>query len=347
MAPVFSIGIPTFNRCHFLRESLAAATQQSLPGIEVIVSDDASNDETKELVEGCKSHVVYHRNEKNIGSVANFRKVFELSHGSLFSWLQDDDLIHEDFARRASEAFQRFPNLKAYLTFAFATGLPNCLLGAWTYGPPCGGHWMRKDGLQKIPGTVVPPLSLFVTVGYAPTAAFERRALALAVEYLKSEYWLLMERVVLAKAVADGDVAIDPYIGGVYRLHPGQTSVACHDQALLRSQWRLMAADLAEIAGGMAGSWKTDFEAILPEIAINHRLSWAVKTLDWPKENAFCQEVKACLLASLPESLRSEVQGNAASKLKRVVRLLTPPIFWDGLKVVKSRIQASWTSPCL
>lgn len=340
MTPTFSIGIPTCNRYNFLRESLAAATQQTLPGIEVIVSDNASTDGTKELVEAYKSRVVYSRNETNIGALANFRKAFELTHGSLFSWLQDDDLIHEDFARRASEAFQRFPKLKAYLTFAFTTPLPNCVLGALIYGPPCGGHWMRKDGLQKIPGTVVPPLSLFVTVGFSPMAAFERRALSKALRYLKNEYWLLMERVVLAMAVADGDVVIDPYIGGVFRRHPEQASAAPkYDQAMLRAQWQLMAVDLAEIAGGMASSWKTDFEAILPEITMDHRLSWAVKTLDWPKENAFCQEVKAYLLASLPESLRPELRRNEASKLKRVVRLLTPPVVWDGLKAIKSRFR--------
>lgn len=336
MPPPITIAIPTCNRVIFLREALESATHQTLSGIEIIASDNASTDRTPELVAEYKDRVIYHRNETNIGPHANFRKVFEISHGQIFTWLQDDDLIHEDFARRAVTAFQRYPNLKAYLTFAYWTSLPNCHLGGAVFGPPCGGDWMRKDGLQVISGTIVPALSLFVTVGFCPAAAFERRALAKAMVYLKDEYWLLMERCVLSAAVADGAVAIDPYIGGVYRAHPDQVSAAPQaDRAMVRAHWQLMARDLAEIARGLPSSWKTDFTAILPSIRMDYRLRWAKETLDWPEDNSFCQEVKACLMASIPESMWPDLRKT--SKLKVGARLLTPPIIWKGLSAIKSR----------
>src|SRR4051812_3233171 len=101
----FTIGIPTYNRAQFLGKSLEAACDQSSPDVEVLVSDNASTDETPEVVHSYGERVRYHRNPENIGMWPNLIKLVELAEGEYFSWLQDDDLIHRDFVRRATEAF--------------------------------------------------------------------------------------------------------------------------------------------------------------------------------------------------------------------------------------------------
>src|SRR4051812_9036556 len=95
--PLLTIGIPTYNRSTFLRESLAAALAQTHPEMEIIVSDNASPDDTRAVVnELGRGKVTYHRHDSNLGPTANFLKCLDLANGKYFAWLQDDDLVFHD-----------------------------------------------------------------------------------------------------------------------------------------------------------------------------------------------------------------------------------------------------------
>lgn len=98
-----SICIPTYNRSNYLKrflEKLYAEIEKfSLQNkVEVIVSDNASVDDTQEIVQSfIKQGLIYKKNENNIGPDANFLKLFEMSTGE-YIWLPgDDDLFADDF----------------------------------------------------------------------------------------------------------------------------------------------------------------------------------------------------------------------------------------------------------
>lgn len=97
-----SICIPTYNRSTNLRELLKTIYGQLelyalFDKIEVVVSDNCSPDDTREVVaEFFDRGLKYSRNETNIGPDANFLKLFELARGE-YIWLPgDDDLYHHD-----------------------------------------------------------------------------------------------------------------------------------------------------------------------------------------------------------------------------------------------------------
>lgn len=48
--PLVSICIPTYNNARFLGESLDSIVNQTYPNKEIIVSDNASTDETEKIV---------------------------------------------------------------------------------------------------------------------------------------------------------------------------------------------------------------------------------------------------------------------------------------------------------
>jgi abequosyltransferase len=96
--PLLTIAIPTFNRAKYLRESLSTLFGQLLvqPRVELLISDNASTDETPAVIEefenrGLKMH--YLRNEINLGPDANFLRCFEQASGKYMWLLGDDDVV--------------------------------------------------------------------------------------------------------------------------------------------------------------------------------------------------------------------------------------------------------------
>jgi glycosyltransferase involved in cell wall biosynthesis len=94
MAPLVSLGLPVRNGGRFLREALESLLDQTYRPLEVVVSDNASTDDTAEI---CKEYagtglVRYHRMDRDRGAIANFNRALELSTGVYFAWTSDHDL---------------------------------------------------------------------------------------------------------------------------------------------------------------------------------------------------------------------------------------------------------------
>lgn len=94
-----TIGIPTYNRAAgFLHDALSSAVQQTHKNIEIIVSDNASTDDTESLVLGFNDpRIRYIKHAKNIGANNNFNCCVEEATGRYFVMLHDDDCLDEDF----------------------------------------------------------------------------------------------------------------------------------------------------------------------------------------------------------------------------------------------------------
>jgi glycosyltransferase involved in cell wall biosynthesis len=100
--PKVSIGIPTFNRGVKLIQTVDSVLRQDYPHIEVIISDNASTDNTNTLCREISlndSRIKYIRQLRNQGPTANFREVLARSSGDYFMWLGDDDWIDRSYVR--------------------------------------------------------------------------------------------------------------------------------------------------------------------------------------------------------------------------------------------------------
>lgn len=109
--PVVSICIPTLNRCEQLKKTIESIVIQPefIDGrVEIVISDNASTDDTRTVVEGLREKyqsIIYHRNEKNIGN-ENFPLVLSLGNGMLRK-LNNDTLL---FAENSLESICDFVN---------------------------------------------------------------------------------------------------------------------------------------------------------------------------------------------------------------------------------------------
>ncbi|MCM8826485.1 MAG: glycosyltransferase, partial [Candidatus Omnitrophica bacterium] len=57
--PFFSVIIPTYNRCKFLKIAIESVLLQTFNDYELIVVDDGSTDETYELIKKINSNIIY------------------------------------------------------------------------------------------------------------------------------------------------------------------------------------------------------------------------------------------------------------------------------------------------
>lgn len=116
--PMVSIGMPVHNGEKTIREALDALLAQDFEDFELIISDNASTDDTGNI---CKMYaerdrrIRYDRNLINIGPIANFNRLIHLAHGKYFMWAADDDIWEPSYVSSMVEALDNNPD--AVLSF--------------------------------------------------------------------------------------------------------------------------------------------------------------------------------------------------------------------------------------
>ena len=107
-----SICIPTYNQAQYLQKSAESACQQTYPDVEVWVSDDASTDETPELMaELCRQfpQIRYHRHSQNLGIAANNNWLLSQPETEFIVRLDSDDLLSPSYVESLLEQLSAYP----------------------------------------------------------------------------------------------------------------------------------------------------------------------------------------------------------------------------------------------
>jgi glycosyltransferase involved in cell wall biosynthesis len=107
-----TVAIPTRNRSKLLREALASVLRQSVEDLEIFVSDNASTDDTAEVVASFRDRrVQYTRLAHNIGLHGNLSRCLRLGRAPFMVILQDDDLMLPGNLERKLAVLERYPNV--------------------------------------------------------------------------------------------------------------------------------------------------------------------------------------------------------------------------------------------
>lgn len=102
-----SILIPTYNRSALISATVQSALSQTYPLIEVVVVDNASEDDTWQVLQELAREdrrVKIFRNPSNVGPVRNWIACAGQATGVFAKILWSDDLIHSDFLARCLPA---------------------------------------------------------------------------------------------------------------------------------------------------------------------------------------------------------------------------------------------------
>ena len=100
MSETLTLAIVNFNQGHLFEDCLRSITEQNLNGLDLVVIDDCSSDQSVELIESLlKTYNVtanFIRNKVNKGICANLNLALSVAKGKYFSFIAADDWVEKD-----------------------------------------------------------------------------------------------------------------------------------------------------------------------------------------------------------------------------------------------------------
>jgi glycosyltransferase involved in cell wall biosynthesis len=108
-----TVAVLTYNRSQVLRQTLDSILAQDFPDFRVIVLDNASTDDTPQVVQSYverDARVRHERNVKNIGLMRNWNRAFAMNRSPFICVFHDDDLMLPSFLSKTVAALERYPS---------------------------------------------------------------------------------------------------------------------------------------------------------------------------------------------------------------------------------------------
>ena len=117
--PLVTVAIVTYNSAKYIEDALESVKNQTYKNIELIISDDASEDNTVEI---CRNWISKHKAnfyavkiitvEKNTGIPANFNRALNSASGEWIKFVAGDDIIYPDCIKDNIEFVKKNPEAK-------------------------------------------------------------------------------------------------------------------------------------------------------------------------------------------------------------------------------------------
>ncbi|MGE5611905.1 MAG: glycosyltransferase family 2 protein [Bacillota bacterium] len=108
--PIVSVLINNHNYARFLGDAITSALSQTYPHTEVIVIDDGSTDDSRQVLESFGSRITAHA-QPNAGQAAAINRGFSLSHGQIVLLLDADDTFFPEKAAEVVRVFASHPGI--------------------------------------------------------------------------------------------------------------------------------------------------------------------------------------------------------------------------------------------
>jgi glycosyltransferase involved in cell wall biosynthesis len=141
--PLLTIAIPTFNCAHFLPDAIRSIMRQGLDDFEILIVDNASEDNTEEVVCAFENpHIRYIRNPSNLGSSENGNRCLANSRGRYIKLFCADDVLLDGVLRKQLNILETRPEV-ALVTCGYLPTDPYLnIQGSWSAFP--GSHPGRR-----------------------------------------------------------------------------------------------------------------------------------------------------------------------------------------------------------
>jgi glycosyltransferase involved in cell wall biosynthesis len=145
--PTLSVVLPNFNDAHVLPRALDAILAQSVPALEIIIIDDASTDNSREVIaEYARKHssIRLEPNEKNCGIMHGMNKGLRLARGEFLVYAAADDEILPGLFEKSLKLLAQHPK-----------GALCCSISDW-WDEKTGFNWHMGVGMADRPAYLSP-----------------------------------------------------------------------------------------------------------------------------------------------------------------------------------------------
>jgi GT2 family glycosyltransferase len=226
-----TVVVPTYQGAAYIDECLASIAAQDLAGVEVLVVDDGSSDDTVERAAAYADRIRYLRVERNpdrLGAVANFNRCIELARGRWIKPVFQDDLIEPGCLSAMRAARRRgVPVVVCRRTYRYEDGVPDWQRQACedlveqALVNRFGGGLVRAEQVAEVAARSiadrVPQLNF---VGEPVTMLLERRAVLRAGGFDTGYVQLWDYELPVRLSMAAGMVLVDEPLA-TFRVHGG------------------------------------------------------------------------------------------------------------------------------
>lgn len=118
-SPVVSVLIPVYNGGRYLAETIDSVLAQTYSDFEVVISDDASTDESLEIISRQNDHRLrLLNNPVRLGFGGNWNRVLNEARGKFIKLLPQDDLLRSDCLQTQVDILQRDTDERLALVFS-------------------------------------------------------------------------------------------------------------------------------------------------------------------------------------------------------------------------------------
>lgn len=107
--PKVTIVTPSYNQGHFIRATIESVLSQDYQGLEYIVMDGGSTDETASVVKDYASRLTF-ISKRDRGQSHAINEGFQLGQGDILAWINSDDVLLPGAVPAAVRAFHANPN---------------------------------------------------------------------------------------------------------------------------------------------------------------------------------------------------------------------------------------------
>lgn len=101
-----SIITPSFNQGEYIEQTIDSVLSQNYPGLEYIIIDGGSTDNTVEVIKKYEKHLAYWVSEKDEGQSDAINKGLGVATGEVINWINSDDYYEKGALTAIADAFQ-------------------------------------------------------------------------------------------------------------------------------------------------------------------------------------------------------------------------------------------------
>jgi len=224
--PLITTIILTYRRPDLLKKAIQSVLSQTYPHFQVWICDNASQDETAEIVREFVEkdpRVKYVCHEKNLGMMGNYQFGLTLVNTEFFSFLSDDDVLLPNFYETVLQEFDKYPEA------GFAAGSTIIMSEKGETARIPLSYWSRE-------GKFDPPEGVLEMIGKYPVPTsilFRKKVLECA--RIDGENPFLWDCDYLLQIASMFPIVISKKICAIFRQHDSsysnQQNIACYEEA--------------------------------------------------------------------------------------------------------------------